>query len=92
MSQVVDKVKEEVEKVVEEAKHLFLFEKNVVQKFLDYLAKRPYAEVFEIIEAIKTGKVVTAPPVPTPVVSQEVKPGMAQAQAAAAEQSLNPNS
>lgn len=82
MSEVIDKV-------VDEVKHLFIFEKTAVQKFLDYLAKRPYAEVFEIIEAIKTGKVVTAPAAAAP---QTVTPEQAQAQTDGVQQSLNPNS
>lgn len=69
MSDVVNEVKQEVQKVVEEVKEYFVYEKAHLQKFLDYLAKRPYAEVVEIIEVMKQAKVFNpAPPAaPTPV-------------------------
>ena len=74
MSDVVNEVKAEAAKVVQEAKQLFAYEKAHVQVFLDYLAKRPYAEVMEIIEVMKKGQVLNVTPTsvapsadPTPV-------------------------
>lgn len=77
VSNLVEEVKTEVEAVVEKAKEFFIYEKAHIQAFLDYLAKRPYSEVFEIIETMKLGKPVivnTVPaapvaPVETPVES-----------------------
>ncbi len=64
MSDVVSEVKQEVEKVAEEVKQFFVYEKEHIQAFLDYLAKRPYAEVMEIIEVMKQGRAFNAVPAP----------------------------
>lgn len=73
VDKIVSEVKEEVQavveeskKIVEQAKEFFAFEKAHVQVFLDYLAKRPYAEVMELIELLKQGKyIVQTPTTPT---------------------------
>jgi len=81
MSDVVSEVKQEVEKVAEEVKQFFVYEKEHIQAFLDYLAKRPYAEVMEIIEVMKQGRAFNAVPAPaaptadpTPVATPDVAP------------------
>lgn len=66
---------------VEEVKQLFVVDIKTLQMFLTYLSQRPYAEVFEIIEAMKTAKLFSAIP------NQEVTPGQAAAQAV----SIDPN-
>jgi hypothetical protein len=50
----------EADKVVAEVKELFLIEKNHLQAFLNYLSGKPYAEVYGLIDAMKTATV--APP------------------------------
>ena len=71
MSDVVNEVKEEVQKVAEEVKQFFVYEKEHIQAFLDYLAKRPYAEVMEIIEVMEQGRAFNAVPTPAPVAPVE---------------------
>lgn len=57
---------EVVETVQEPVKELFVIEKDHLQIFLNYLAKRPYDEVFQIVETMKQARVLTptAPSVP----------------------------
>lgn len=49
-----------VEKVEKEVQELYVIEKAHLQAFLDFLAKRPYSEVFELVDKMKTARVAAS--------------------------------
>lgn len=44
----------------------FEVSEEVLQSLLDYLAKRPYLEVYQLVQAIQKSKPVSAPEVEQP--------------------------
>lgn len=64
MSEAVTEVTQEVAKVVEEVKEFVVLEKAHVVDFLNFLAKQPYGNVFDLIEKIKTGTLIKSGPTP----------------------------
>lgn len=78
MSDVVNEVKAEAQKVAKEVEQFFVLERAALQKMLDYFAKKPYAEVFELIETMKTAKLLNT--APTAVAPTAVDPSSIAAQ------------
>lgn len=66
MSEVVEEIKQEVQKVEAEVKQYFAVEKTHLQEFLNYLAKQPYDQVFQIIDKMKLSRSVNLLDAPTP--------------------------
>lgn len=74
VNEVVEEIKQEVQKVEVEVKQYFAVEKAHLQEFLNYLAKQPYDQVFQLVEKMKLSRSVNlidtpaaAPVTPTPV-------------------------
>jgi hypothetical protein len=72
MSEVLDEVKQEVQKVEAEVKQYFAVEKAHLQEFLNYLAKQPYDQVFQLVEKMKLSRSVNL--IDTPAAAPVVDP------------------